>query len=324
MTGPWWRRRRVATALIVVALVGAVTATVAVLRPGGRPMSCNGSRSLCDRPYDEVTYLTTHNAMASAARGFSAPDQHADLVGQLDAGVRALMLDLHRWTTSAEAAPILARLSPQIRAVVTPLVRADPERPGIWLCHEICQVGADPAVQQLVIVREWLRRHPHDVVTLLLEDDVPPADVRATITAAGLDPWLATPPQVGGAWPTLGHLISSRHTLMVFTEHAHATSGPVRNLYEYAAETPFAATTVAALTCAPDRGGRTAPLFLINNWLTMTIPSPTAALRVDNARFLTDRVRRCEAERGMRATFVAVDFVDVGAPLQVVDALNAR
>jgi hypothetical protein len=29
-------------------------------------LACNGQPALCDRPYDQVTYLTTHNAMSHA------------------------------------------------------------------------------------------------------------------------------------------------------------------------------------------------------------------------------------------------------------------
>src|SRR5690348_13948004 len=181
MTAP----NRLPARLVAAALLVAVVAAGAVLFwPRPSTLSCNGSRSLCDRSYNQVTYLTSHNAMASTARGFNGADQDSDLGGQLDHGVRALMLDLHRWTTPAQAAPILATLAPQIRAAVAPLVRADPQRPGVWLCHEICQVGADPAAGQLAGVRQWLTRHPHEVVTLILEDDVTLADVRATIRAA--------------------------------------------------------------------------------------------------------------------------------------------
>jgi hypothetical protein len=39
----------------------------------------------------------------------------------------------------------------------------------------------------------------------------------------------------------------------------------VRNFYGVAAETPYQAATVKALTCAQGRGPISAPLFLVNN-----------------------------------------------------------
>ena len=175
---------------------------------------------------------------------------------------------------------------------------------------------------QLARVRGWLAQHPDDVVTLILEDDVPFADVQATLTAAGLDPWLATPPVRGGAWPTLRQMVDRKQTLMVFTQTAKPDQGPVRNFYQLAAETPFEADSPASLSCAPGRGSVTAPLFLINNWVTMTIPTKAVASSVNSPTFLSDRVQRCDSQRGMLANFVAVDFSDTGDPLEVVQALN--
>jgi hypothetical protein len=303
-------------------LIGAILA-VAAAPPSGSPRVCNGSARLCDRPYNEVTYLTSHNAMSSSDRGFLAAWQDLDIAGQLDNGVRALMLDLHYWTTPAEAAPVLAGLDRRTRAVLAPLVQTFEPHPGVWLCHELCQLGADSARAQLRALGQWLTDHPDDVVTLILEDNVSAADVQATVSAAGLDHRLATPPAPGEPWPTLQQMIRSGRTLAVFTQTAKLTTGPIRNFYQYAAETPFEADNISALSCQPGRGAATAPLFLVNNWVTATIPSRTQALATNGRLFLLDRVRRCEIQRNLRATFVAVDFTQVGQPLQVVDELNA-
>jgi hypothetical protein len=306
-----------------LALVVAGALAFAVAPPAAHPLACNGSAQLCDRRYDQATYLTSHNAMSSNDRGFLAAAQDADLAGQLDNGVRALMLDLHYWTTPAEAEPILAGLDARTRAVLAPLLRNVQPHAGVWLCHELCQIGADPASDQLASVGRWLAGHPDEVVTLILEDDVTPADVAATIHSAGLDHLLATPPADGKPWPTLRQMIDSGHRLAVFTQRAAPTTGPIRNFYQYAAETPFEADRVSALSCDPGRGAASAPLFLVNNWVTSTLPSRSAALAVDGRRVLLGRIRRCEQVRGLHATFVAVDFAQVGQPLQVVDELNA-
>jgi hypothetical protein len=232
------------------------------------------------------------------------------------------MLDLHYWTTPAEAAPILAALDGRTRAVLAPLVQTFEPHPGVWLCQELCQVGADSARGQLQALGQWLNDHPDDVVTLILQDDVSAADVQATVTAAGLDRRLATPPSPGHPWPTLEEMVHSGRTLAVFTQTAKFTTGPIRNFYQYAAETPFEADSISALSCQPGRGAARAPLFLVNNWVTTTIPSRADALAVNGRQFLLGRVQRCEIQRRLRATFVAVDFTQVGQPLQVIDELN--
>lgn len=305
------------------AALGAGILVVAALPPTHTPLACNGSAHLCDRRYDQVTYLTSHNAMSNSDHGFLAANQDPSITAQLDNGVRGLMLDLHYWTTPEQAAPYLAGLSPRARAAWSPLVTSFQPQPGVWLCHELCQIGADPAPAELDQLKRWLTRNPDEVVTLILEDDVSPADVQTTIRAAGLDRWIVTPPPSGTAWPTLREMIDRHHTLAVFTQYAKL-SGPIRNLYQLSAETPYAAATLPGFSCEPGRGPATAQLFLINNWITNGIPSRATALSVNKAAFLLERVHRCEAERGMRATFVAVDFAQVGDPLNAVDALNAR
>jgi hypothetical protein len=315
------RTGRVVATASTAALGAAAFLAAAYSAPA--PPVCNGSPTLCDRPYNDVVYLTSHNAMASSDRGFIDASQDTDLIGQLDNGVRGLMLDLHYWTTPAEAAPYLERLDPATRAALGPLIDTFEPRPGVWLCHQLCQLGADPAVDQLSRLRDWLDANPNEVVTLILEDDVRPDDVTATIKDAGLDDRLATPPARGEPWPTLQALIDDQHTLFVFTQSARLTDGPIRNFYELAAETPYAAARPADLSCDQGRGHALAPLFLVNNWISGGVPTRTAALQVNAPGFLLPRVQACERQRGMRANFIAVDFAQIGDPLSVVTALNA-
>ena len=315
------QRHRLVTGLVGLAVTAAaVTAFVDVATRA--PVLCNESAHLCDRRYDNVTYLTSHNAMASSDRGFLIANQDPDLLAQLDNGVRGLMLDLHYWTTPARAAPYLASLDPRTAQALSPLLETFRPLPGVWLCHELCQLGADPAIPQLQALDQWLRAHPEDVVTLILQDDVAPSDVRRVVSDAGLEPLLATPPDPGQPWPTLGQLVHDHHTLVVFTQNAELADGPIRNLYDYAAETPYAAASRGSLSCAPGRGPASAPIFLINNWID-GLPTRAHALSVDNRSFLLRRIRRCQTQRALRATFVAVDFSQVGGPLQVVDTLNS-
>jgi len=54
--------------------------------------ACNGHVELCDRRYDEVAYVTTHDAMSSAEDAFRLPNQHYRMWRQLEDGVRGFML----------------------------------------------------------------------------------------------------------------------------------------------------------------------------------------------------------------------------------------
>ena len=56
---------------------------------------CNGCESLCYKKYNEVAYLTTHNAYNSKEDGFKLPNQKWNITTQLNSGVRALMIDVY-------------------------------------------------------------------------------------------------------------------------------------------------------------------------------------------------------------------------------------
>ena len=55
---------------------------------------CNGSVNLCSKQYNEVAYLTTHNAFNSDEDGLLFPNQSNNIASQLNDGVRGLMIDV--------------------------------------------------------------------------------------------------------------------------------------------------------------------------------------------------------------------------------------
>ena len=56
---------------------------------------CNGSADLCSKQYNEVAYLTTHNAFNSDEDGLLFPNQSYNIASQLNDGVRGLMIDVY-------------------------------------------------------------------------------------------------------------------------------------------------------------------------------------------------------------------------------------
>ncbi len=305
-----------------VALVGALALTASLLPPAYAAATCNSSRQLCGRAYNEVSYLTSHNAMASSDQGFVSAQQGLDVVQQLDNGVRALMLDVHYWTSPEAVSTYLDTLPEASRAALQPLTGSLAPRPGVWLCHIVCQLGARSAVPELQRIRDWMGAHRDAVVTLILEDHTSESDTREVLKESGLLDVAATPPRGGQTWPTLGAMVRTGKRLVAFTERAAPAEGSIRNFYDYAAETPFEARSVAALTCAPGRGPQTAPLFLLNNWISTAAPSRALASTVNTSDVLYRRALACQRERGMRPNFVAIDFSEIGKPLAAVNRLN--
>ena len=127
----------------------AVVSTVHIARANddGKEKRCNGAAALCERRYDEVAYVTTHNAMSNRAAGWLGPNQNFGIARQLEDGVRGLMLDVH----DHEGSPYLA--------------------------HGSVQFGKLPLVDGLREVRRFLDHERSEVVTIIFESYV---DAEAT------------------------------------------------------------------------------------------------------------------------------------------------
>ncbi|WP_327665641.1 hypothetical protein [Streptomyces sp. NBC_00498] len=287
---------------------------------------CEGSTELCDRPYDEVAYLTSHNAMSTTADHFIGPLQDPPISTQLDHGVRAMQLDTYRWETPEE---ITARLdnsdfTAEQQALVRSAVnRINPPRKGLWLCHAVCRAGAISLVPTLREIGDWMKDHPNEVVTLIVQDAISAEDTRKAFHQAGLDK-LAHRPDADPAkpWPTLGEMIDSGRRLVVFAEKADTPASWYRNFYRYGMETPFSFRSPDQMSCVPHRGGDDKRLFLLNHFITNNGGSRIDAGEVNARRYVLDRAHRCERERGRPVNFVAVDYATIGDAQGAVDALN--
>lgn len=292
------------------------------------PRQCLGSSRLCELRYDEAAYLTSHNAMSTTTDRFIGPLQDPDITTQLNTGVRALQLDTYRWERPQDIAARLdsPEFTPEQRRLISGAIdKVNPPREGLWLCHGVCRAGAIELVPALADIGDWLRAHPTEIVTLIVQDDISPEDTEEAFHAAGLDDLLHTPAEDPDApWPTLEEMIDSGRRLVVFAEKADGPAPWYRNFYRYGMETPFAFRSPSEMTCAPHRGGTGKQLFLLNHFITNAGGSRLDAGRVNARDWVLERTRACEAERGSPVTFIAVDYTTVGDALGAVNELNHR
>jgi hypothetical protein len=325
LPAPRIRRPVLVAGGIAVAGLGAVAFVAGGAGASEHVRSCNGSVELCERRYDEVTYAATHNSMSSPDIVPVWPEHDGDIAAQLDYGIRALLIDTHHWTALVSPEQLERgemALPPDVAEQVFPtlgdLVRA---RPGAFLCHNECALGAIPLVDALNEVRDFLERNPDDVVTLIIQDAIPPDETADAFAEAGLDRYLHVH-EPGTDWATLDEMIDAGERLVVFAEEEGPPPAWYHPAYENVQETPFLFRSPEDFSCAENRGPADAPLFLMNHWISKITPDRATAAQVNQHDVLVDRARRCERERGLKPNYLAVDFFGLGDVLGATDTLN--
>jgi hypothetical protein len=311
-------------------------------RAVGSSAACNGHVELCDRPYDDVAFPATHNSMSAAdAPGWFLPEQPTGLIGQLDDGIRVLLID--SWYGQTTHRPGVVATAPASRdqalaeaddtygaSVVQSALRlrdaaklepTGPVQP--YLCHGLCELGStawEPAMEE---VRAWLDAHPRNVVTFFIQDEVSPADTAAVFDEAGLLPYVHTQTP-GEPWPTLGQMIDSGRRVVVLMEHRGGGSSYPWLLqgFDWVQDTPYDFASVSEFNCTRLRGAATSPLLLVNHWLNHFRSRVSDAAAVNAYDVLWRRVAECQRKRKMLPNFVAVNFYDRGDLFAVVDRLN--
>jgi hypothetical protein len=341
-----WQRVAGASALVALLLVLVLGAWPAqddeAAAFGHDDSTCNGSVALCERPYDDVAFPSTHNSMAAADEpGWFFAEQPDGIVAQLDHGIRVLLVDswygqrtqrrgiIANTDESRAAAQAEARESFGEAAVNSALRLRDalnltPRGPvAPYLCHGLCELGSTKWLPLMKDVRVWLADHPREVVTFFVQDTVSPADTAQVFRQAGLLPYVYTP-AADGRWPTLGQMIESGQRLVVLMEeHGGGTTYPwLLQGFDWVQDTPFLFAGPGEFSCDPNRGPADASLFLLNHWITDKRREVSNATEVNARDVLLPRAQECAETRGLQPTYLAVDFYDRGDLFGVVDTLN--
>jgi hypothetical protein len=288
--------------------------------------TCLGHESLCDKKFNEVTFLTTHNSFNYARRGelkktgplsYLFPNQQKPIQDQLMHGVRALMLDLHYYQ-----GPIKKHKNKVI------------------LCHggKACDLlGKDFASDIFRDLKNFLGSHPNEILTLILESYISTDDLEKELNSSGLTPYLhCQNPQ--DPWPTIKEMLdsplvenktrncSSKGRLVILNDKIEENN-PHWNLDlfgKFAVETHYSYKKIKDLNCELNRGQRNHSLFIFNHFTTLISGKKLDAKKINAAEFLSNRVKECEEKLSKKINFLTIDFYGSGNALEVVDQMNQK
>ena len=260
---------------------------------------CNGYESLCIKKYNEVAYLTTHNAYSSFEDGFYLPNQNLNITSQLNQGVRAFMLDVYS------------------------------EDDELILYHGTSKLGSSLFSDVLNEFKTFMDENPNEIITLILEDYSSVIELSDALFTSGIIEDLYEYDEAYG-WPTLQDMIDLDKRIVLFSDNEVQNPPSWFNfLWEHAVETHFSNESIDDFSCNFNRGDAQNTLFIFNHFITdFLLVLGNLELyneqveQVNSNPYFINRVYDCASEKDKFPNFITVDFYDVGDCLEVVNILN--
>ena len=257
---------------------------------------CNGDINPCSKTYNEVSYLTTHNAFNSDQDGLLFPNQTYNISSQMNDGVRALMIDVYDLFGTPTA------------------------------YHSIFALGTIPLIDLFNDIKSFLDNNPNEVLTIILECYVSANDIEDILNQSSLDNYLYTHNNSLG-WPTLQNMIDNDNRLIIFTDEDDANSSQLwyHYVWEHAVETHYSVNTINDFNCSFNRGDPANDLFILNHFVTHATLGHglhAESMTVNSNPFFISRAMDCYTQTNKFPNFVTVDFYELGNGLDVVNQLN--
>ncbi len=249
---------------------------------------CNGSKDLCNKRYNEVAYLTTHNAFNSKQDSFLFPNQKSNIIEQLNNGVRGIMIDVYDDSGS------------------------------IVVYHAYKFLGYKPLSIYLNDIKYFLDNNPNEIITIILESYTTSNAIENEITQVGLLKYLHSQ-DVNSLWPKLQTMIDSNKRLVIFSDKDDANENQSWHhyLWDFAVENKY-----GKINCEFNRGNPTNSLFIFNHFITSLTLNKSNAKNVNSFKFLINHIIKCKDLKNKFPNFITVDFFEIGESFDVVSKLN--
>ena len=257
---------------------------------------CNGYNLLCAKTYDEVAYLTTHNAYNAQEDNFQFPNQTYNIESQLNLGVRAFMVDVYDYFGTISA------------------------------YHSTFLLGSIALSDILNDIKLFLDNNQNDIITIILESYVDADDIENIVNQSGLTNYLYTHNNML-AWPTLQEMINNNQRLVIFSDKDDASSTQTwyHYVWDYAVETHYSVNDINNFSCSFNRGNPNNDLFIFNHFVTHAMLGYgmyNESISVNANPFLINRALDCKNQHNKFPNFITLDFVELGNGLDAVNELN--
>ncbi|WP_331766504.1 PI-PLC domain-containing protein [Embleya sp. NBC_00896] len=267
-----------------------------------------------DERLDRVASLTTHNSFTNYEDSrWSSVNQAESIRGQLDRGVRGLMLDTH-WYSHSTALCVIS-------------FGSDCYPSDVYLCHGECKTfaGVTYALPRqsfhgtMQTVVDFLNAHPLEVVTVFLEDYVGADQLGQSLNKVrGLRDLLYRPDVAGvreNGWPKVADMVTANKRLLLFSDKPDRQQLGVMYDKDWTVQNYWSIGDLGNDLACTSRWSdvpldRQEPgfnrLFVMSHFRNV----PTIATAgADNGTKLRNRVaQQCRTAAGRNPNFVAVDF----------------
>lgn len=322
---------------------------------------CNGHAALCDKRYNEVAYAAAHNGHSH--KESEVHNQDHDITQQLNNGIRALKI--HVWYDKDEDGKVVPfvchgidkkylyeipvdKVMYQVPLFYKPFAKAlldkmDPVKHIVFEAfaaaygtdnatglipfnHCVLDPAARPLSVALGEIRSFLDSHPHEIVTLILEDHTKNlALIAGDFIQAGLMNYV-TAQSLDKPWPTLREMVGKNQRLVVFVhgdEHlAYALYPWMHYIWNFAWDTKWEFKTINDFNdvthdAIPNRGkqafdAKTNPknkIFIVHHFVTELMGgSKVNAKKANKKTILKPRLERLAKQAQHIPNIIQVDF----------------
>ena len=249
---------------------------------------CNGSYDLCNKRYNEVAYLTTHNAFNSKQDRYLFPNQKTNITEQLNNGVRGLMIDVYE------------------------------DNESIVVYHAYKFLGSQPLSVYLNDIKYFLDNNPNEILTIILETYTSSNAIENEISKVGLLEYLHTQ-DVNSLWPKLQMMIDSNKRLVILSDKNDANENQswYHYMWDFAVENKY-----GQINCEFNRGNPENSLFIFNHFITSLTGNKDNANKVNSFKYFMNHITKCKDLKNKFPNFITVDFYEIGESLDIVSKLN--